>query len=196
MSFELWIPHLPPSSNKIYIRHPKGQGKILSANARKFKLDAMGVIQKAGRVAFMTFKNNVPYQLTLALFLEAVENKASKTGERYKQIDLSNRVKLIEDTVAEATGIDDRHNFRIILEKHCDPENPGVFISLTELPEGKVGLTKELYENCRRESDGAGGSVPQGRVLVSAPGLGKSYADRIAEQESGLRRTGDRPRRR
>lgn len=196
MLFDLWIPYLPPSSNKIYIRHPKGMGKILSGDARKFKIDAMRAIQEAGRVSFMSLKNNVPYELRLAFFLDVVENKASKTGERFKQIDLSNRVKLIEDTVSEATGIDDRHNFRIVLEKHCDPQNPGIYITFAELSEEEVGLTKEKYESRQRELDGTGGALSKRGVPFSPQGVGKRTTDQIDQQGSSSRQSPNRSHRR
>jgi len=143
---QVWIPHLPPSSNQIYIRHPTGKGRILSDKARAFKIKAMRTIQQEGRVAFLHFQHNVTYELSLAVFFEQVEVKTSTKGDRFKKIDLSNQIKLIEDTVAEAVGIDDSHNFRLRLEKHCDPEHPGLYVTFREIPEEEVGLRKEAYE--------------------------------------------------
>jgi len=143
---KVWLPFLPPSSNKIYIRHPKGMGKILSSKARKFKIEAMRVIQQEGRVGFIRLRKNVPYKLTLVFFFPRVENKTSKVGARYKKFDLTNVIKLAEDTVSEAVDVDDSHNFRAEQEKHCDPENPGMYIILSRLSRRKVGLTKEEYD--------------------------------------------------
>jgi hypothetical protein len=183
-AINIWVPYLPPSSNKIYIRHPTGKGKILSPDARKFKIDAMRTIQQSGRVGFINFNKNVPYELKLAIFLDTIENKDSKVGERYKQIDLSNRVKLIEDTVAEATGIDDRHNFRMTLEKHCDPENRGIYVSFGPIAEDRVGLTKEQYEIQRDQHDRTGPSLQKGRTPNRTPRPWKGYANRVAERAS------------
>lgn len=142
----VWVPLLPPSSNKIYIRHPQGKGKILSGQARAFKIKAMKAVQDGGSLVSLTLRQNVPYELRLAIFFEAVENVKSTVGARYKKIDSSNRVKLIEDTVAEAVGLDDSHNFRLVIEKHCDPDHPGIYVQLVEVPESEVGLTKEQYD--------------------------------------------------
>jgi Holliday junction resolvase RusA-like endonuclease len=143
----VWIPFLPPSSNNIYIKRPAG-GRMLSQKARTFKVRAMQTLQKEARVAFLNLKDNVPYELKLSVFFETVENKgypgAAKT--KYKRIDIGNRLKLIEDTVAEALDLDDCHNFRITLEKHCDPKNPGLYIDVKEVPVDEVGLTKESYD--------------------------------------------------
>lgn len=148
----VWVPFLPPSSNKIYepvwVRG-KPMGKRLSTSGRRFKVRAMKVIQEGGRAALLNLKEHVPYELTLAVFLEKVENKgwATKSAEsRFTKIDVTNRIKLIEDTVADAVGVDDRHNFRLVLEKHCDPDHPGLYVILTEVSEKEVGLTKEQYE--------------------------------------------------
>lgn len=146
MKLKVWVPFLPPSSNKIYIRHPTGKGKILSHDARTFKIKAMERIQQEGGVAFIKLPQNVPYRLHLVFFLEKVEVAKSDVGARYKQIDLSNMVKLIEDTVAEATGVDDRHNFQVVLEKHCDPKHPGLYVMLQPIREASVGLTKEAFD--------------------------------------------------
>jgi len=148
----VWVPFLPPSSNKIYepvYVRGKPRGKRLSDSGRRFKVRAMKIIQEGGRVAFLNLKEHIPYELTLAVFLEKIENKGWSSGNadsRYAKIDVTNRIKLIEDTVADAVGVDDRHNFRISLEKHCDPDHPGIYVMLSEIPEKEVGLTKEEYE--------------------------------------------------
>ena len=167
----VWVPHLPPSSNQIYVRHPTGKGRILSDKARAFKIKAMRAIQKSGRVAFLNLRQNVPYELTLAVFFDTVEVAKSTKGSRYKKIDLSNQVKLIEDTTAAAVGLDDSHNFRLVLEKHCDPENPGIYVLLREISEEEVGLEKEAYERLRiqpTEHVRARGSVLAERFLRGA----------------------------
>jgi Holliday junction resolvase RusA-like endonuclease len=142
---KVWIDRLPPSSNKIYVSVP-GKGRFLSPQASAFKVYAMRTIQQQGRVAFLGMKQNVPYELRLIVFFDQVEYLKSAKGTRYKRIDLSNQVKLIEDTVAAATGIDDSHNFRMVLEKHCDPDHPGMYVTLLPISEDRVGLTKEQYD--------------------------------------------------
>ena len=148
----VWIPFLPPSSNNIYIKRPAG-GRMLSQKARTFKVRAMQTVQKEARVAFLSLKDNVPYELKLSVFFEAVENKGypDKAKSKFKRIDIGNRLKLIEDTVAEALDLDDCHNFRIVLEKHCDPKNPGLYIDVKEVPAGEVSLTKEQFDERERD---------------------------------------------
>lgn len=146
VGLHVWIPFLPPSSNAIYVNIPR-HGRTLSTQARAFKVKAMREIQQKGGVAFLQLKPNVPYQLSLTVFFDHVEYKKSEKGNRYIIRDLSNVVKLIEDTVAAAVGIGDEHNFRLILEKHCDPEHPGMYVDLIRIPEDRVSLTKEEYDH-------------------------------------------------
>lgn len=168
----IWVPYLPPSSNRIYIRHPTGKGRILSSEARTFQIRAMQEIQKHGRLVFMHLKHNIPYELRLAIFLEKVENATSEAGNRFKKVDLSNRVKLIEDVVAKAIGLGDEHNFKMILEKHCDPDHPGLYVELGTIPEDEVGLTKESYDKLRlrsTERQRTDQALPQARVFNRKP---------------------------
>ena len=147
-AINIWIPFLPPSSNSIYISHPGGKGRVLSDKARQFKVKAMQTIQKNGRVAFVHLQRNTTYELRITVFFKQVIQKGypKTTHNKFTRIDLSNRIKLIEDTVAEAVALDDSHNFRLVLEKQCDPEHPGLYVVLTEIPETEVGLTKETYD--------------------------------------------------
>jgi Holliday junction resolvase RusA-like endonuclease len=126
----------------------------------------MQAIQKGGRTGLLKMHTNVPYSLHVAIFFDRVEIKKSSTGDRYAKMDISNRLKLIEDTVADAVGIDDRHNFRVTVEKHCDPQNPGLYITLEELSEKEVGLTKGEYDDLRQSEPDRAGSTSSTRRLL------------------------------
>jgi Holliday junction resolvase RusA-like endonuclease len=151
---QVWIPFLPPSSNKIYEPvwvQGKPRGKRLSKEGGKFKFRAMRVMQQDGRVAFLNLEEHVPYELTIAVFFKKIYNAGwpEKAKNKYEKVDATNRIKLIEDTVADAVGLDDRHNFRIIVEKHCEPDNPGIYVMLRRIPEEEVGLTRREYDAIR-----------------------------------------------
>ena len=141
------IPFLPPSSNNIYKNIP-GRGRMLSSAASQFQLRSMRIIQQEGRAALLKLAQDVPYQLELIFYFDAIENagwyetwtRGGKTGERkaatrFKRMDLSNRIKLLEDVVAKAIGLDDSHTFRLVVEKKLDAKNPRVEVGLTRLPE-------------------------------------------------------------
>lgn len=182
----VWIPFLPPSSNKIYepvYVRGKPRGKRLSSAGRRFKIRAMKTLQEDGRAALINLPEDVPYELTLAIFLERVENKGWSVGktDRYKKVDITNRVKLVEDTVSEAVGVDDKHNFRIVVEKHCDPDEPGIYVVLSELSDKEVGLRKEEYvvRLRRPEPHRAGGIGSATWFANRASRSGKRRADSL-----------------
>lgn len=149
---------------------------MLSQKARTFKVRAMQTIQKDGRVALLSLKHDVPYELKLTIFFEAVLNSA-QAASKFKKIDIGNRLKLIEDTVSEALDLDDSHNFRVVLEKHCDPETPGLYVDLKEVAESEVGLTKEAYDGRNRlprpELHGVNRPLSKAWLSTCSPGSGK-----------------------
>jgi Holliday junction resolvase RusA-like endonuclease len=180
------IPFLPPSSNTIYRTIP-GRGRVLSSAAQQFQLKAMRIIQQEGRAALLCLKQNVPYALRLVIYFPEVENTGwyqfwekdsrpgtkdtHKAGERkaatrYKRIDLSNRIKLLEDTVASAVGVDDSHTFHLSIYKEHDPKHPRVEVTLSLLPEegGKEDAVRTRSESSKPHR--AGGDLPKGRVPV------------------------------
>jgi Holliday junction resolvase RusA-like endonuclease len=143
-------------------------GKRLTKKARRFKQKTLQVLQEEGNVALMKFEDNIPYELHICVFFDIIQNKGwPKTDFKYKRIDVTNRVKLIEDAVSDAVGIDDRHNFRVVIEKHCDPDNPGLRIELFPIPEQEVGLTKEQHDAKLRQ-------LEQDRADTSVQGIGSS----------------------
>lgn len=169
------LPFLPPSSNNIYKTIP-GHGRHLSSAAKQFQLKAMRVIQQEGRAALLNLKQNVPYQLHMTFFFPEVENKGwfetwtrgpkqgqRKAETRYKRIDLSNRIKLLEDTIASALGIDDCHTFRLIIEKAHDPKNPRVEVALTLMPE--KGEKEDAQDKLRQAQPDRTGSTLQAGQL-------------------------------
>lgn len=180
----VWVPLFPPSSNKIY--EPvwvdgKPRGKRLTTDARKFKIRAMHHLQKTGNVDTLKVDEHVPYELTVSLFFEKVVNKGwpDAAKARYAKVDATNRIKLLEDTAADAVGLDDRHNFRIIIEKHCNPDTPGFYVTLRQIPEKEVGLTKEEYDRRKLrkvQSNRARRPSPFSRLSSSASRAGERNA--------------------
>jgi len=72
-----------------------------------------------------------------------------KAGQRkaktlYKRIDVGNRRKLLEDTIAMILGVDDSLTFNLELIKAVGP--PGVFIRLTETSPTMYGIDLEELE--------------------------------------------------
>jgi len=178
------VPFLPPSSNHIYVNRFKG-GRILSTAATQFQLRSMRIIQQEGRAALLRLQQDVPYQLELIFYFEAVENegwyekwsRGEKAGKRkaltrFKKMDLSNRIKLLEDVVAKAIGLDDSHTFRLVIEKKHDPKNPRVEVSLTRLPDAQNGEKEDAPRTglLETEQHRTGSDLPKGRTRPSPSG--------------------------
>lgn len=98
---------MPPSVNKAYTVI-RGR-KVLSTEGRRYK-----------RQVRMAFIADIParaiYNLHLLFYFEKVFNSPD-AQEPVREIDVSNRVKLAEDAISEALGVDDRYFFRLEIEK-------------------------------------------------------------------------------
>lgn len=68
------------------------------------------------------------------------ESKRAKS--RYKKIDLTNRIKLLEDCVRDALDIDDSQTFCSFQRKIHAPNNSHVEIEVEELSPSMFGLTE------------------------------------------------------
>jgi Holliday junction resolvase RusA-like endonuclease len=140
-------PKLPPSSNKIYFK-----GTILTGEARRFK---------AGFSQYCTQKylNDVAkhinpspltiYGVYLKFYFESLVNKtfndfsvpeSKRAKTRYKKVDLTNRIKLLEDCVRDLIAVDDSRTFFSGQEKHQDLDNPRVEAYVYEVSPEYFGI--------------------------------------------------------
>jgi len=138
---------MPPTSNNIYAQ--SGNKRIKTTEARSWQNRAVKEIMRQSKIGIQTeFDPNRMYWLDLHFFFEAVINKGwnefwkrgKKEGQRkaetkWKKIDLGNRLKLLEDTVKNAVGVDDCATFVLHLTKDCDPTNPRVEVRMYSMPE-------------------------------------------------------------
>lgn len=124
----------PISINRAYIRGPHGR-VTLSAEGRAFKASLSAVVSAAlpwdwGVIVDRAYTEPLFVQLDVAILFPDFHVKAWKkarkkhtaTGERittlpYQKKDGSNYIKLIEDAVAEATGIDDSFHLNVHVTK-------------------------------------------------------------------------------
>ncbi len=126
---------IPPSTNAIYRSGRYGRPE-LSAAARKFVIQVQEQMsqQLTGQV---NFRRDVPLELELWFDMPEIFNKTWPDGDaktRFKKAnDLSNLVKLLEDTVMKVFGLDDSCVTNITLRKRRGP--PRTVIRLRELPE-------------------------------------------------------------
>lgn len=137
-------PVLPPSSNKIYFR-----GTILKKEARDYaeKFSLFAAQKHLHEISQMNPQGL--FALHLRFFFETLVNEtwnnmslppSRRAKSRYKKLDLSNRIKLLEDCVRDALDIDDSQTFAASQEKHQDPKNPRVEIEVEEVSPALFGV--------------------------------------------------------
>lgn len=123
----LSIPWIPPSINEAYINQ-RGGGRALSEVTRRFKTEAPAHLLRYHRQEMLFFvdKKNTPLTLAICCWMTELENKgwlaflegrSKKAVARYKKLDTTNRIKILEDVVAMAAGVDDSQNFTVALCK-------------------------------------------------------------------------------
>lgn len=115
---QMHLPYFPPSTNKAFFSrhgrlHLSDEGKAFKENVKAH------IIQNYAR-QIRDFKKNVPYLLYLrVIFAEGLENAGwpKKCQTRYKKMDATNRIKLVEDAVRDALGVDDSQFLGVVVEK-------------------------------------------------------------------------------
>jgi Holliday junction resolvase RusA-like endonuclease len=143
-SLHITFPVLPPTSNKIYFR-----GTTLTRVAREY---AEGFAKHAAQNhlhQISQMNQHGIFALHLRFYFESLENEtwnnpnvrqSKRAKDRYKKIDLTNRIKLLEDCVRDAIDIDDSRTFAASQEKHQDPGNTRVEIFVNEVEPDLFGL--------------------------------------------------------
>lgn len=121
-------PELPPTSNKIYFR-----GTTLTQKARDYAEKFSHHMRQHLHI-INEMDPHAIYALHLRFFFDKLVNESynnmdlppsRRAKSRYKRIDLSNRIKLLEDCVRDALAIDDAQTFCASQEKHqCGPGEP------------------------------------------------------------------------
>ena len=129
----LSIPSVPPSANAAYRsqrRRQKGKSitiRTLTEEGKKYKNETKSHLVRTYPEQMKIFEPNVPYVLVVEFVFRGRDSLYSKgwndpnvkksVENRYKALDAGNRLKLFEDALAAAAGVDDRHNFAILLNK-------------------------------------------------------------------------------
>lgn len=140
----LEFPWLPPSVNNLYhdqtFRGGKGgrtlmTKRVLSDEGKRFKKETLAYIVKKFQPQLRFFKKNTPYVFYYRFITPDLLNKTwPKTAEnRYKRFDASNLVKVLEDVIVEAAGVDDSNYLTVVSEKRKGPkEETHIWIWNTE----------------------------------------------------------------
>jgi Holliday junction resolvase RusA-like endonuclease len=139
MAIRLSVP-LPPSDNNLTFLIMVGKGKrqfpkrSLTPEARAFQ---SAVKQEVAALALKTpleFRKDVKYTCIVRVFFGQIENSGwpEKAEDRYKQLDATNRIKLVTDSVSEAININDKHHFSTHVYKDENKEDPHIRIVIRE----------------------------------------------------------------
>jgi hypothetical protein len=119
-AFRVTIPGSPPSVNEAYTIARKRL--ILTADARRYKDAAIETARIArGRRVFPEGR----WTMRMDFFGSWLTQSGSD-----RRSDLSNRIKIPEDSLAEGLGVDDSHIWRIEAEKYHDTDAPRVEAAL------------------------------------------------------------------
>ena len=129
---------IPVSVNKLYFS--RGGRKILSAAGRRFKNKFLA---ERGGTTVKDLASFIPdpearYKIDLTFFLvearlyNVTYGQDKRVKSPYKDIDVSNMIKLVEDCVAALTGVRDRNNF-VVHSKKVEAPSDGVLVRYTQL---------------------------------------------------------------
>ncbi|MHC4840265.1 MAG: RusA family crossover junction endodeoxyribonuclease [Planctomycetota bacterium] len=107
--FHITLPFLPPSVNKLFstVRDTKTgvTKRVLTRQARKIRKLIHAMVNDQ-------LDDKLLYELDIEIHLNAFTKKGT-----VRKVDLTNRVKFLEDSICDALGIDDSLIFRVMLVK-------------------------------------------------------------------------------
>jgi hypothetical protein len=123
------IDDLPVSVNKLY-RAAFG-GKVLTDAGKKFVSNFVASRGGLTPTQLMGIEVDPTQKLDLRIWVWMPYNmlinptygRRKNTKHYFKQRDASNLVKLPEDCIAALLGVDDRHNWRVTVEKRVSPDD-------------------------------------------------------------------------
>jgi len=115
-SFRFDVPTLPPSLNNVYVNKRSG-GRYMKTTAIAWKQGVAHIIRVAAAAANISPDAKTPWSFSLMLW--------SKKTWTY---DVSNRVKVLEDTISDALGLDDRYVVVYTCAKFYGPEHLTCFV--------------------------------------------------------------------
>jgi len=126
--------HVGPSVNKMYFTLPHGRGKrVLTGEGVTFKNAMHMAVTEAWKEAGLP---TIDEEEMLDLELWFRFEKLRDAKGRFVKLDASNRIKITEDALMAALGIDDQQNFHLDIWKTVGP--PATLIRLWRLEEMPV----------------------------------------------------------
>lgn len=115
------LPYLAPSINHVYmhVRAGKFVKRALTPAGKAFKEETTALLAKKYPLVLAKMNKNKPYALFFRFTVTDLVNKGWANGKtaRYKQHDVSNRIKVLEDVVVDVCGVDDSHFTMVACQK-------------------------------------------------------------------------------
>lgn len=115
------LPFLSPSINHVYmhVRAGKFIKRTLTPEGKAFKAESTALLASKYPTLLTQMKKNKPYALFFRFTVTDLINKGWANGKtaRYKQHDVSNRIKVLEDVVVDVCGVDDSHFTMVACQK-------------------------------------------------------------------------------
>lgn len=105
---------MPPSVNGIYVNNPKTRGRFKSAAGKAFDSEIEGY-RLVHSHTLRQFRRGTLYRVRLTFFLP-LEKLMTKDGA-VKKLDVSNRIKPIEDAICKLLDIDDKDIVEVVAYK-------------------------------------------------------------------------------
>jgi len=111
----------PMSLNHAWVNQARGKGRFLTKEAKRFKVEVRAEVlrEHLGSTSSLGRDDNLLMRIHLfgppELFFSKGWPKAAE--HRHKAVDISNRIKVLEDAVFEALGLDDSQVQRLEVER-------------------------------------------------------------------------------
>ncbi len=119
----LEIPYLPPSVNEVYKFNRKTGAMYMVKEAKSFKEGVSKHISDKYLKIIHDFDTKAIYKATYVFYFlkENLFNekygKDKRTKSQYKNVDVDNRLKLLQDSIASCLGFNDSYIFDISAQK-------------------------------------------------------------------------------
>lgn len=145
LKLDLTLPGVPPSVNKAYVN--MARGRTLSKVGRLYHVgvtDAVTLhVLQGGHPPMDT---DQPHMLWVRVHLPIYTKPGGEAKSRYKKLDASNRIKLLEDAVCHALGIDDSCFEVVLVQKvHTTPEEERTEVKIFNLQEVGTDRVGRLF---------------------------------------------------
>ncbi len=103
---------------------------MLSTKGKKYKRETSAYLVRTYPTEMQIFKKDIPLGILVQFAFPNLFNAGwpKKAKTRYKKFDVTNRVKLFEDALFDASGVDDSQVQSITADKILGPEHTNIWV--------------------------------------------------------------------